>query len=141
MRDAVQFPALLTACAPASERGCLLLSNIDLRTIGDNIENTGDTKIFLVCRVSTANDDGAGRGESISRSKKSHVFRDLAAGKRKRMRSRRHEADENHCLVDFFTSEGIFNLPASVFLELRLRRRGQSLADAGTHAVRKARRF
>ena len=54
------------------------------------------------------------------------------------MRSRRHEADENYCLVDFLTSEGIFNLPASVFLESRLLRRGQSLADAGTHAVRKA---
>jgi hypothetical protein len=55
------------------------------------------------------------------------------------MRSRRPEADENYCLVDFLTSEGIFNLPASVFLESRLLIRGQSLADAGTQAVRKAR--
>ena len=55
------------------------------------------------------------------------------------MRSRRPEADENHCLVDFLTSEGIFNMLASDFLESRLLRRGQSRADAGTHAVRKAR--
>jgi hypothetical protein len=55
------------------------------------------------------------------------------------MRSRRHEADENHCLVDFLTSEEIFNLPASDFLESRLLRRGQSRGDAGTQAVRKAR--
>ncbi len=55
------------------------------------------------------------------------------------MRLRRHEADENYCLVDFLTSEGILNLPASVFLESRLLGRGQSRADAGTQAVRTAR--
>ena len=77
--------------------------------------NVGDTRIIEFSRVSTANDGGAGGGESIPRSKKSPIFRGLAAGKRKRTRSCRHEADEKHCLVDFLTSKGIFNLPAFVF--------------------------
>jgi hypothetical protein len=37
------------------------------------------------------------------------------------------------------TTEGIFNLPLSDFLESLLLRRWQQLADAGAHAVRKAR--
>jgi hypothetical protein len=36
------------------------------------------------------------------------------------------------------TSEEIFNLPASIVLESMLPRSRQQLADAGTHAVRKA---
>jgi hypothetical protein len=42
----------------------------------------GDITIIAIGRDSTETDGGAGGGESISRGKKSHVFRDLAAGKR-----------------------------------------------------------
>ena len=51
--------------------------------------------MILVCRVSNAHDDGAGRSNSFSRGKKSDDFRDLTAGKRKRTRSSRREVNEN----------------------------------------------
>ena len=58
-------------------------------------DDPGDTRIISVCRVSIANDGGAGGGTSISRGKKSHDFRDYAAGKRKRTRSRCGKANED----------------------------------------------
>ena len=36
------------------------------------------------------------------------------------MRSRRHEADENHCLVDFLSSEGIFNFACVRFCRIEV---------------------
>ena len=69
----------------------------------------GDTKTISVCRVSKANDGGVGGGKSISSGTESQVFRGRAAGKRMRTRSRDKKANENTCLVDFFTSKGIVN--------------------------------
>jgi hypothetical protein len=89
------------------------------------IKNPGDTKIISVCRVSTANDGGAGGDESISRGTESQVFRGRAAGKRMRTRSSRNKANENPCLVDFSTSEVVVNLPPSDFLESMLLSRWQ----------------
>jgi hypothetical protein len=88
-------------------------------------DDPGDTKIISVCRVSIANDGGAGGDRSISRGTESQVFRGRAAGKRMRTRSSRNKANENPCLVDFSTSEGIVNLPQSVFLGSILLRRWQ----------------
>ena len=65
--------------------------------------------MILVCRVSNAHDDGAGRSNSLSRGKKSDDFRDLTPGKRKRTRSSRREVNEKTRLVVFLTSKGIGN--------------------------------
>ena len=99
----------------------------------------GDTRIISDCRVSKANDGGAGADKSISRGTESQVFRGRAAGKRMRTRSSGKKANQNPCLVDFLTSEGIAQLPLSDFLESSLLRRWQSFADARAHAVTKAR--
>ena len=88
-------------------------------------QNSGDTKIISVCRVSIANYGGAGGCKSISRGTESQVFRGHAAGKRMRTRSSRSKANVNPCLVDFLTSEGIVNLPQSDFLGSMLLRRWQ----------------
>ena len=88
-------------------------------------ENLGDTKIISVCRVSKANDGGAGGCKSISRGTGSQVFRGRAAGKRMRTRSSGNKANENPRLVDFSTSEGIVKLPQSDFLGSMLLRRWQ----------------
>ena len=85
----------------------------------------GDTKIISVCRVTKANDGGVGGCKSISRGTESQVFGGRAAGKRMRTRSSRNKANENPCLVDFSTSEGMVNLPPSDFLESLLLRRWQ----------------
>jgi hypothetical protein len=85
----------------------------------------GDTRIISVRRVSIANDGGAGGCKSISTGKESQDFRGRAAGKRMRTRSSGNKANENPCLVDFSTSEGIVNLPPSDFLESMLFRRWQ----------------
>ena len=61
-------------------------------------------------------------GKSISRGKKSHDFRDYAAEKRGHVAARQTKTLR---LVDFLTSEGVVNLPASVFLESTLLRRWQ----------------
>jgi hypothetical protein len=53
----------------------------------------------------------------------SQVFRGRAAGKRMRTRSSGKKANEKPCLVDFSISEGIVNLPQSIFLESMLLRR------------------
>ena len=88
-------------------------------------EDSGDTKIILVCRVIKTDDGGAGGGKSISRGTESQVFRGRAAGKRTRTRSSGNKANENPCLVDFSTSEGVVNLPPSDFLGSMLLRRWQ----------------
>jgi hypothetical protein len=88
-------------------------------------ENPGDTKTISVCRVSKANDGGAGGGKSISRGTESQVLRGRAAGKRMRTRSSGKKANENPCLVDFLTSGVIVNLPPTDFLESMLFRRWQ----------------
>ena len=93
--------------------------------LGAEWDKPGDTKTISVCRVSKANDGGAGGGKSISTGKESQDFRGRAAGKRKRTRSSGNKAKENPRLVDFSTSEGIVNLPHSVFLESLLLRRWQ----------------
>ena len=80
---------------------------------------------MTVCGVSTANDGGAGGDKSISRGTESQVFRGRAAGKRMKTRSRRDKANEKPYLVDFSTSEGIVNLPPTVFLGSMLLRRWQ----------------
>ena len=85
----------------------------------------GDTKTISVCRVSKANDGGAGGCKSISRGKESQDFRGRAAGKRMRRRSSGKKANEKPYLVDFSTSEAVVNLPQSVFLESMLLRRWQ----------------
>ncbi len=72
-------------------------------------------------------------------SRKSHTSYDFSAGNLERMRSSRHVADENPCLVDFMGSEGVINLSASVVLESMRLRSWQSLVDAGPHPVRKPR--
>ena len=81
--------------------------------------NPGDTKIISVCRVSKAHDGGARGGTE------SQVFRGCAAAKRMRTRSHRDNANESPPPRCFFTSEGIVNLPQSVFLGLMLLRRWQ----------------
>lgn len=69
--------------------------------------------------------------------KKPQVFRDLAAGKRKRTRSRHGKINKSPPRRSLMTSEGFFNLPSSVDLKALLLRSRQSLANAGVHAVRK----
>jgi hypothetical protein len=65
-------------------------------------------------------------GVKASQKARNHMFfLILAAGKLKRTRSSHHDADENACLVDFFISERIFQLPPSIFLESMLLRRWQ----------------
>jgi hypothetical protein len=88
-------------------------------------DDPGDTKTISVCRVSIANDGGAGGCKSISTGKEPQDFRGRAAGKRMRTRSSGNKANENPRLVDFSTSEGVVNLPRSDFLESLLLRRWQ----------------
>ena len=66
----------------------------------------GDTKTISVCRVSKANDGGAGGCKSISRGKESQDFRGRAAGKRMRTRSRRDKANESPQPRCFFVQRG-----------------------------------
>jgi len=50
-------------------------------------------------------------------------------------------ADENPCLVDFMSSEGVINLSASVVLESMRLKSWQSLVDAGAASGEEAQKF
>ena len=87
--------------------------------------NLGDTKIISVCRVGIANDGGAG-GAKASQGAKNHKF--FAITLPENARERGHVATRPTkalSLVVFLSSEGVVNLPQSVFLELMLLRRWQ----------------
>jgi hypothetical protein len=70
------------------------LHQFSRRTLNPGDTNLGDTKIISVCRVSEANDGGAGGDESISRGTECQVFRGRAAGKRMKTRSDRDNTNE-----------------------------------------------
>ena len=71
-----------------------LVSALRWLASGPKVKDPGDTRIILVCRVSIANDGGAGGGKSISRGTESQVFRGRAAGKRMKTRSRRDKPNK-----------------------------------------------
>jgi hypothetical protein len=101
-------------------------------------ENPANTKIITVCRVSKANDGGAGGAKAPPGARNHSLF---VISLPENTRERDHVATrptKTHRLVDSLTSEGIVNLPASIFLESLRLRRWQQFADAGAHTVRKA---
>ena len=88
-----------------------LMNQFPLRCASENQErsrpnDSGDTKIISVCRVSTAHDGGARGGKSSSRGTESQVFRGRAAAKRMRTRSHRDNANESPPPRCFFDQRG-----------------------------------
>ena len=96
------------------------------RDVGtDNVRDLGDTKIVSVYRVSIANDGGAGEAKASQGAENHKIF---AITLPENARERAHVATRPTKalrLVVFFTSEGIVNLPQSVFLGSMLLRRWQ----------------
>ncbi len=92
---------------------------------GHGFSSGEDTRIITVCRVGRASRSGAGGGVSISSGKNHTIF---AITLPENARERAHvatRATKVLPLVDFSTSEGVVNLPQSVFLGTMLFRRWQ----------------
>lgn len=104
-------------------------------------EKRADAQIIAVGRVSTANGGGVG-GAKGSQESRNHAFFVISLPENVRERDQVATRPAKALrLVDLLSSEGIVNLPTSVFLDSMRLRSWQSLADTGGACNEQSRKF